>query len=184
MKYEILKLTCSKCGKNMQGHKELKYKSFVPDQTTMQPKVELTCDDCYKEWLDYWQVKNVVFGAGDMIGGRECTVTLSNGKVYACNYDSVIGGGTTNLDHIAPKEFAEQIKRFLEQYNKEQHLKTISVFNIIDEFDRQLIEWETYGGEKGSIKFRYGKDGKILLDPSAKLPTYVQEQIINKTQEI
>jgi len=183
MKYETLKLTCSKCGKSMQGQKELKFKSYVPDQTTMQPKVELICDDCYKEWIDYWQVKGVVFGAGNMIGGRECAATLQNGKVYNCIYDSVIGGGTTNLDHIAPREFAEQIKWHLEQHNKEQHLKTISVFNVIDEFDRQEIEWKTYGGEEGSIKFRYSKDGKILLDPSVKLPAYLQEQIVREAEK-
>lgn len=145
---------------------------------------EMICPACYKKWEDSYKFEEVKFYNQN---GQSFIEIRQPGSEHWSTLLVYISGGMVmnNSDLWAwPESYMKKLYAEYEKHCEEKRKKTLSNFDITENYEENYISWSTFGDERGKLHFKYGKGGQVIFKPEewAKVPDYVQEQINQKME--
>ncbi|SDF41945.1 hypothetical protein [Sporolituus thermophilus] len=173
----LLELKCSECGKAFSPKNQGLWYRFLDGQ------ILLTCPTCYEKWENQYEVINAEFSDNPGYGLPMVTIYFKNGQVLGPVSYMAENNHIEIPGYDLPMSAKIKLKELAKAYWAEKEKQKLKTFRLVDTFDEQYIFAETNAGDQYKIRFKYGRYGEMILDPSTKLPEYVLKQIEQKMRE-
>lgn len=168
-----LELCCSDCKKKFTAKKDLYYRNDFTAQRF--EDIQLICDNCYKNWEEYWQITEANFREENCY--YYVDVYLKNGEQYLnldCTpMDNIV---VTSLDMplTAKQNLFSIYIVWLDEQRKD--LLKECIFN--EEFMKTTFSCTTYSGEEyRNIAFRFNRKGELEVERE------IDEKILTQVAE-
>lgn len=170
-----LKLTCSRCGKEISAQGHLHYQDDFSVQSFQD--IKLVCDQCIADWKNKWQIADAKFEEHNYV--LSVTITLQDGTVYKnmdCtpieDTESVITG--EDIPPEAQHELYKYYVAFAEE-KESQQLKDC-FFEKLEE-NKFSADITTNGGEHYEKLLFSVEEGYLKTEQD--VPDYIMDGLVN-----